>query len=159
MKILRYIFLFGGLLLFVLGCYAVYRTLKLDPIQPKITALSFQQKLADGRKQYHVRGCVKCHGISGLADGEKSYRLKASGYFITPLAMPALYLQGSSLSNIEYSLLYGVNTQLLPLAVQGKPSPMPRYTNLTDIEIKNISLYVRLLAGYNDDIENAPAKN
>lgn len=92
-----------------------------------------QQVLIDGQRQYHLRGCVKCHGYYGKGDG---YKVGFLGKDNQPKDFRNLanYKQGSDLSSIKKTIKKGM--------VNDSNSAMPPYSKLTEEEINIIANYV-----------------
>ncbi len=93
------------------------------------------ENLSQGQKQYHLRGCVKCHGIQGRGDGIKN---ALTGVSPRDFSDPSAFIQGYSLESISKTIKTGL--------VDKPGSIMPKYPFLTDEERDQIALYVLYLS-------------
>ncbi len=91
--------------------------------------------LSQGQRQYHLRGCVKCHGVLGNGNGSKARLLGVKPRNFTDLSS---YKQGYSVEEISKTLEVGITSN--------PKSLMPKYPFLTLEEREQIALYVVFLS-------------
>ena len=104
---------------------------------------ALKQDLSQGQKQYHLRGCAKCHGLLGDGQGSKALFL---GIDPRDFRDPSSFLQGASLEKISQTIKTGITNN--------KRSPMPKYPFLTTEEREQIALYVLYLSTNNNHNKN-----